>query len=62
MIAFSVKPMILLSVLLIFPMLKTATTTISENLNQCDDLRIRQLLATNYDVSKQYILKQLSSL
>ena len=52
--------MILLPVILIFHLLQTANTTISENLIHPVDPRIAQLLATHDDGSKQDHPRQFS--
>ena len=52
--------MILFSVRIIFSLVQTATTITSETLLQPDDRRFTQLVATHYDCSKQYNLRQSS--
>ena len=60
MILFSVNSKILFSVIFIFSMLQIADAITSENLIQPDDSLITERLATHYDCSKQYNLKQFS--
>ena len=51
------KTFLCFSVSSIFSLLQTALTMISQNLKQFDDPRFTQLLATQNDCSKQYILR-----
>ena len=54
------KPNILFSIIVIFSLIQTATTITSESFIQLHDPKINQLLAAEYDCSKQYSLKQFS--
>ena len=54
------KPNFLISVILIFSSLQTADGTTHEKLIQNVDPMISQLLASQYDCSKQYSLKKVS--
>ena len=60
MILLSAKTMISLSVIVHFSSVQIADAITSENLIETNDPRITQLLATHYDCSIQYNLRQFS--